>query len=168
VLPVLARGREHSARVAAEVGLGQAEAADRLAGRELGEPVFLLLLAPERVDRVHHQAALHRHERAQAAVAALELLVDQARSDIVQSRASVLVRQRGAEHAQLGQLRHDLHRERAGLEVRHHARDVALADPRAHGVAHHALVFGELLVELQEIELAESFHRGSKGRGTPA
>ena len=82
--------RQHAGRVGAEVGLGEAEAADRLAARQARQPVALLRLGAEGVDRVHHQAGLHADERAQARVAALELLVDQPVGDVVQPGAAVL------------------------------------------------------------------------------
>ena len=58
VAVALGRGA-HAAGVGAEVGLGQAEAADRLAGRHARQPLLLLLLGAERVDREHRQRALH-------------------------------------------------------------------------------------------------------------
>ena len=49
----------HRRRVGAVVGLGQPEAADRLAGRHRRQPPLLLLLAAVPPDRVHRQRALH-------------------------------------------------------------------------------------------------------------
>ncbi len=62
---VAARARAHRAGVRAGVGLGQPEAADRLAGGHPRQPLLLLLLAAPALDRVHRQRPLHRDERAQ-------------------------------------------------------------------------------------------------------
>ena len=75
---VAARARAHRAGVRAGVGLGQPEAADRLAGGHPRQPLLLLLLRAPAVDRVHRQRALHRDEAAHAAVAGLELQAGQA------------------------------------------------------------------------------------------
>ena len=74
------------------------------------QPALLLRLGAEGVDRVHRRATLHRRQRAQAAVAALELLHDQAVGDVVHARAAVAL-QIGAEDAELGHARNELTRE---------------------------------------------------------
>ena len=56
---------------------------------EQRQPVLLLLLGAEGVDRVHHQRALHRGEGADARVAPLELLHDEAVGDVVEPGAAV-------------------------------------------------------------------------------
>ena len=133
---------QHAAGVGAEVGLGQAEAADRLGRGELRDPAVLLLLGAEGVDRVHDQRALHRHEAAQPRVAALQLLHDQAVGDVAQAGQAVLV-DVGAEQAELGHLGHQVHREArllvALLDDGHHL----VVDEGAHAFADHALLFGE-------------------------
>ena len=121
----------------------------------------LLLIAAEGEDRIHHERALHGDEGAQARVAALELLTDQTVGDVVQTGAAVLLGEVGAEHTELAELGRDLVRKRARLEVLHHEREVALAYPAPHGVAHHALVLRELALELEEIDLAVGLHAGS-------
>ena len=65
-----------------------------------GSQRLLLLLAAEGVDRIHAQARLHRHEAAQAGIAALELLADQPVRDRVQAGAAVAV-DRAAEQSEL-------------------------------------------------------------------
>ncbi len=80
--------------------LGQAEAADQLAARHRRQPLLALFLAAIGVDRVHAQRALHRDETAQAGIAALQLLADQAIADRAEATAAVLGRQRCAEQAQ--------------------------------------------------------------------
>ena len=70
-------------------GLGQPEAADRLAGRHPRQPGLLLLLAAELPDREHGQRALHRHHAAHAGVAGLQLQAGQPVRDGVGARAAV-------------------------------------------------------------------------------
>ena len=155
---VAAGGGAHAARVRAEVGLGEAEAADRLARRQGREPAVALLLRAEGVDRVHHQAALHRDEAAQPGVAALELLHDQAVGDVVQAGQVVLV-DGGAEQVELGHLGHQLDRETAVAVALFDDRFEPLVDPGAHGVAHQALLFAQKIVDMQKIESRENGSR---------
>ena len=136
------------AGIRAEIGLGQAEAADRLAARQARQPVPLLRLRAEGVDRIHHQARLHADERAQAGVAALELLVDQPVGDVVQPGAAVLCRQVGAEEAQLGDARGQLDRKGPVAEVLGDDRQVLVLDEVPGRVAHQALLWIEQLLDL--------------------
>ena len=69
--------------IAAEIRLGQAEAADELAARHRGQPRALLRFVAPAIDRVHRERALNRREAAHAGIAGLEL---QAR-DAVRNRA---------------------------------------------------------------------------------
>ncbi len=71
------------------MGLGEAEAADDVTGRHAGQPSLALLLGAVGVDRVHAQAGLHRHETAQAGIAALQFLADQAVGNRVEPGAAV-------------------------------------------------------------------------------
>ena len=80
--------------IGAVVRLGQAEAADPLAGRELRQVFPALRLRAIRVDREHHERALHAHHRTVAGVDALDLARDQAVADVVESGAAVFGRQR--------------------------------------------------------------------------
>src|SRR5678816_4401814 len=66
-------------------------AAALAAARHVRQPALFLRLAAQGVDRVHAQRALHRDETADAGVAALELLADQAVRDGVQAGAVVTV-----------------------------------------------------------------------------
>ena len=151
----LPRGRDHAAGVRAEVGLGEAEAADLLAGGEQREPVLLLLLGAEGVDRIHHQRALHRGERADAGVAPLELLHDQAVGDVVEPRAAVLLRQVGAEQAQLRHARNQLLGKLAlDVRVADDGHEV-LVHPGPDGVPDGALLLRQQAVEGQEIHAGE-------------
>jgi len=80
-----------AAGVRAEVGLGQAETADRLAGRHPGDPAVLLLLRAEGVDRIHDERALDGDEAAEPGVAAFQLLHDETVGDAAQAGQAVLV-----------------------------------------------------------------------------
>src|SRR5207253_10628466 len=73
--------RPHRARVAPAVRLRQAEATDRVAARQPWQPLRLLLVGTERVDRVHREGALDGDERTEPRVAGLELQLDQAAGD---------------------------------------------------------------------------------------
>ncbi len=159
----LLRGRDHPAGVRAVVGLGQAETADPLAAGEPRQPLPALLFAAEGVDGVHDERALDRGERADAGVAALELLHDESVGDIAQPRAAVFLRQVGAEHPQLADLGDQL-RGKATVDVgladdRH---DLVL-DPLPHRVADHPLLFGQERVDVVEIDAFElAGHGGSR------
>ena len=114
----------------------------------------LLLLAAERVDRIHHQRALHGSERAHAGIAALELLHDQPVGDVVQASAAVLFGKIRAEDAQLGHLRNDLFRESSfDVAVADDGKDF-FVDERADAVANGALFFGEHGIDVVEILVA--------------
>ena len=95
------------AGVGAVVGLGEAEAADRLARRHPRQPLLLLLLGAEPPDREHREAALHRHQRADAGVARLELEAGQAVVDRRHARAAVALEVH-AEQADLAELAGEL------------------------------------------------------------
>src|SRR6185369_8431488 len=88
-----ASARRHAAGIGAVVWLGKAKATDLLARRELGQPGASMLLTPERVDGVHYERALYGHKTAQPAVAALELLCDEAVRHVVHPRTPVLDRE---------------------------------------------------------------------------
>src|SRR5690606_36861303 len=142
-----ARARFHAARIRAVVRLGQAEATDQLAGRELRQVLALLRLGAEGVYRQHHERALHAHHRAVARIDAFDLARDQAVGDIVEPGAAVLGRNGRAEQAEHPHLAEDLRLHGLVPERLEHARrELALA-VLARGVADHALVLGELVLE---------------------
>jgi hypothetical protein len=95
---------EHAAGIRAELWLSEAEAADGLAGLQARQPFFFLRVAPEGVDRIHHQRALDGDEAAQAGIAAFEFLSHQAVGDVRHSRAAVTVKI-GAEEAEFAEQR---------------------------------------------------------------
>ncbi len=133
------------------VGLGEAEAADDLA---LGQPrqIFLpLRLAAIGVDRMHDQRGLHRHRRAVAGIDALELARDQPIGDIAHVGAAVLLREGAAEKAERRHLADDLAVEALLAVGGEHARKQLVLRIGARGVAHHALVLGELAFEVERI-----------------
>ena len=81
--------RAHTGRVRAEVRLGQAEAADRLARGHPRQPLVLLLLAAVLPDRVHRQRPLHRHQRTHPGVGRLDLQAGEPVRDRTEAGAPV-------------------------------------------------------------------------------
>ena len=158
VLVALLRGaRLHAAGIGAVVRLGETEAPDLGARGELWQPLLLLRLGAVRVDRVHHEATLHGRGGAQPGIAALQLLHDEAVGHVVESGAAVAL-QRRAEDAHLAELRNEMRRERPlPMRVGDERQELAL-DPVAHGVADHALVFGEEPIDAVIVDAAELFH----------
>jgi hypothetical protein len=83
--------RDHRAGIGAVVRLGQAEAADQFAGRELGQIFTPLRFGAVGEDRMHHQRGLHGGGRAIAGIDAVELARDQPVGDVAQAGAAVLL-----------------------------------------------------------------------------
>ncbi len=140
------RAGDHPGGVRAEVGFGQAEAADDLPLGHAGQILLLLRLRPEGVDRVHAERALHRAEGAHPGVATLELLHGEPVGHVAHPRAAVAL-EVGPEEAELGHLRDQVHREGAGLVVvgdgGHHLR----LDEAADAVANQPLVLLKLVID---------------------
>jgi hypothetical protein len=155
--PSLPSVRAHAGGIRAEVRLGQAEAADRLSGGEFRDPVVALFLRAVGVDRVHHQARLHGRERAQAGIAALELLHDQAVGDVPEAGEVVLL-DRGAEETHLGHLRNEVMRKLLFairvLDDRQHFLIHEVAD----GLPYHQLLFGEKRIDIHVVDAGETGH----------
>ena len=82
------------------IRLGEAEAADRLAGRHPGQPLLLLLLRAVLPDREHGQRALDRDQAAQAGVGGLQLPAGDAVGDRAHPGAAVT----GQVHAEQAEL----------------------------------------------------------------
>src|SRR5262249_42348895 len=138
LVTLAARRGAHAGWIRAEVGLGQAEAADGRARRQLRQPLLALLLRSVGVDRIHHEPRLDAREGPETAIAALQLLVDQAVGDLAEAGAAVLLGQRRAEEAERRQPGNDLHREAALAKRLRHEWDVFVLDEAPRGVAHHA------------------------------
>jgi hypothetical protein len=99
------------------------------------------------MDRVHDEAGLHAHGRAVAGIHPLHLARDEAIADVIDGGAAVVLRQGRAEEPEFAHLGHDLAVEAfvaVGLENPRHQLFLAVIACR---VAHHALVFIQLLFE---------------------
>ena len=129
------------------VGFGQTKASNGLAGCQLGQVFLLLRFGAKFKNWHHHQAALHAHHAAVAAVNALYLTGDQTVGHVIQSGATVLLGDRGAQQAQLTHLPKNRHIGRAIAKRLDHARQQFVLAIRGRGVAHHALVITELAVQ---------------------
>ncbi|MNS77906.1 hypothetical protein D3C72_1114980 [compost metagenome] len=141
--------------------LGQAEAADQFAARHRRQPLPALFFTAVRVDGIHAQRALHRHEAAQPRITALQLLADQPVTDRAKVAAAVLGRQRRAEQTQRSDLRHQLRREPRLVE--------GIADDRQHalvGEAGHALLYRALFLAEQGTDIEQVVRIQSHGTHT--
>ena len=150
VLAVAAREGLHARRVGAGGGLGEAEAADHLAARHPRQPLLLLLLAAPAVDRAHRQRALHRHERADAGVAGLELEGGEPVLDGAAAGASVSV-ECHAEDAELAEGRRELGGKLRPVEPVGDVRADSRIDEGPHAVAHGALVVSQQRVDAEDV-----------------
>ena len=153
----------HAAGIRAVVRLGQAEAADQLAGRQARQVLAALRLAAIGVDGVHDQAGLDAHGRAVAAVDPLDFARHQAVADVVDPGAAVVLGQGRAQEAQRAHLGHDLPVEAlvaVGLEHPGHQLLLAVGPG---GVADEVLVLAQLLVQQQRVLPGEAGARGGGG-----
>ena len=131
------------------IGLGEAEATNPLAGRELRQVFLSLRLRAELQDRQHHQRGLHAHHRAIAGVDALDLARDQPVTDVVQPRAAVFIRNGRPEQAEFAHFAKDRDFGRFVAEgIEHPWREPPLRVGLCR-VAHHAF-FGRKLGLQQE------------------
>ncbi len=89
--------------VGSGAGLGEGEAAERLAGGEPGQPVPLLLLGAEGVDGLGDQAERDGDDAAHGGVAPAEFLQDEAIGEVVAAAAAVLLGEGQPEEAELAQ-----------------------------------------------------------------
>ena len=152
VVAIPLRRGAHPRGIRAEVGLGEAEATDRLALRHARQPLVLLLVRAECVDRVHRQGALHAHERANAGIAGLELHGGKPVGDRVGAGAAVPFEVH-AQDAELAELASELAcGDRARLEPVGDLRLDAALDEVAHDIADRALLLGEQAVDGEELE----------------
>ena len=141
----------HVGRIGAAVRFGQAEAADDLAAGHARQVFTALLFRTVGVNRVHAQRALNRDEAADAGIAALQLLADQAVADAVQAGATVFFRQRGAQQTHGRDFRHQLLRETALVERLADDRNDLLVGEARHRVLDHALFFREQRADVVQI-----------------
>ena len=147
----LVRATGHAGRVRAVIGFGQTKATYPFAGGEFGQIFLPLAFGAEFKNRQHHQGRLHAHHGAITRVDPLDFACDQSIRHIVQFGAAVLRGDGGAEQAEFA---HFTKYRRIGFfmpEGFGHARQQFVLAIRIRGFAHHALVFGELLVQQQGI-----------------
>ena len=153
--------RAHRAGVGAGVGLGQPEAADRLARVHPRQPALLLLLGAPAPDREHRQRALHRDEAADARVAGLELEAGQAVGDRARARAAVALEV----HAEAGpSVPSSCASSRGRIPCSNHSPTSGRNRSRtncAHGVADRALLVGEQGVDAEEVARVDRRAAGS-------
>ncbi|CAB4852643.1 unannotated protein [freshwater metagenome] len=142
----------HARGVGPEVGFGQAEAAERLAGSHAGEPLVLLGLGAEGMDAIHRQRTGDTHEGAEPGVARLELETGQPVGHRAGAGATVALEMH-TEDAEFSELaRKFTCRDGAGLEPAADMWRDAVLDPRAHHVADRALLLAQEGVEVEEGE----------------
>ncbi len=146
------------------IGLRQAEAPDRRARGQLGQPVLALRFAAELEDRVHDQRTLNAGEGAEAGIGPLQLLHDQPVRHVVELGTPVFLGQVRAEDSQLGHLRNQL-LGKALLDVvvsdhRHHL----VIDPAPYGVPHRPLFLTEQRVRVIEVYAWITRHLGNPVR----
>ena len=132
------------------IGLGQAEAANPFAARELRQVFLTLRLGAEIPDRVHHQARLNAHRRAVAAVDALDLARDQPVGDVVRPGAAIAFDRR-AEKSQLAHLVHDLAVEALFAVGGQDAREQLFLAIGAGAVAHQPLFLAQHVLDEERI-----------------
>ena len=158
----------HRARIRASVGLGQTEAADCLAGGHPGQPFLLLLLGSPPINRVHRERTLHRDRASQTTVAVLELVVDQAVRDSVNTGATVALKV-GTKKAQLAELGEHLARQNALVEPVANLGQDLLTDNLADGIADRLLIFAEKRIKTNVVVridclVADRGHESPPGR----
>ena len=133
--------------VGARAGLGEAEAAERLAATELGQPLVLLLLGAPALDGRADERRLHRHDGARRGVAAADLLHDQAVGAVVEPAVAVLLGDDRAEEAHVRHLLDELGVEPlVAVVVARHRHDLFVCEV-ARGLADQALLVGQLEVD---------------------
>ena len=157
--------RLHAAGIGAVVGLGEAEAADPLAGGELGQVLHALLFGAVGIDRMHDQRGLHAHRRAVARIDALDLARHQAVGRVVGGGAAVFLGQGRAQQAERAELVHDLAVELLVPVGLQHARHQLVLAVVAGRVADRDLLLGELVVEEERVLPVERLGIGADALG---
>ena len=126
--------------------LGQRERPDLLQLRQRGQPALLLLLRAEHVDRLHRQPGLDAEERPEAAVAAVQLHVDQAARQRAHARAAMPADVLAVE-PELGHPAHQRPRQLGRLPVLVDRREHLGVDEAAHLEEVPPLLVGELVAD---------------------
>ena len=109
--PSRRRARARVAGIGARLGLGQPERAEALAGAQPRQPLPLLLLGAEQVDRLRAERGVRAQRDRDRGVDARQLLDRERVGERVGAAAAVLLGERDAHQAQLAELAHDLVRE---------------------------------------------------------
>src|SRR5438552_18515915 len=104
VRSVALRARAELRRVAADLGLGEPEAADELAAAERGQEPLLLGLGAPLEDGELDERDLDRERRADRRVGAADLLGDERVRDVVEAVSAVPLRHWSAEETERGHL----------------------------------------------------------------
>jgi hypothetical protein len=104
------------AQVRAGIGFGEHRRRQHLARWRSGQPLGLLRLGPAAQDQLGGDLGSGA-QAADADIAARQLLGDHAHRRLGQAKAAMFLGDRQAEHAQLGHLGDDLHRDQLVLEV---------------------------------------------------
>ena len=167
--------RAGRAGVGACAGLGQAERGESPSRREPRQPLLLLLLGAEEVDRHRPERGVRGDGDRHGRVDARQLLDRDRVRERVRAGAAVLLRDRHAHQPELGQLRDQLVREASlAVELLGDRRDPRLRE-LPHGAADELLLLAELVVHAEtRRELGDQPHavarcrpaRGGSRRGS--
>jgi hypothetical protein len=134
------------------IRFGEAEAADRVAGRHPGQPFLLLRLGAVPPDRVHGERTLHGDQAAQPRVGRLHFPAGDAVRDRAHAGAAV-AGQVHAEQAELAEFGHQFAGERASLEPVRDVRHDTVSRVAAHRVADQALIGRQLVVDPEQVKV---------------
>ena len=127
---------------------------DRVAGLQARQPFVFLRVAPERMDGVHHQRALHGNKTAQTGIAALEFLGHQAIGDVGHAGAAIAVKI-GAEKPEFAKLRNQVLGKRAFAAVLFNDGDDFVVHELAGGLADKFFFVVQQGIEINEIHTSE-------------
>ena len=140
----------HACRVGARIRLGKAEAAHPLASGQLGQVFVFLRVGAVSPNRVHHQARLHAHGRTVAGIHPLHRPRNHAVGHMRHTGTAVAV-DGGAQQAQFTHFTHDVAVEQFFAVGLNNAGHQGILAKRFGGFGHHALFFGELLLQQQRV-----------------
>jgi hypothetical protein len=125
------------------------------------------------VDRPHHQTALHRHETAQTAVAAFQLLANEPVTNVINAGAVVAL-ERAAQQPERRQLGNELTRKAMFRKGLGDDRQRLFVDKARHCFLDHALLVGKQGLDVKEIDGVWRLHgfssvsRGISGKSQVA